>query len=157
MIAADLLDKVVLLVVAGASDAQLTTACRHSLGLSARKTAAAIAQARAKILAAAGQSRHEQLGLAILRLTDLYQRAQREGKLAAAMQAQRELNRLHALHTLTADRPADGTVATEAEETLARIAAHLLPLGLAPAEYPIEEHARLAAQAIRSAQPVSES
>ena len=68
----------------------------------------------------------------------------------AASQAQRGPNRLLCLYTPRGDTgtPAGEDVALPRRQ-IAPISGHLLPLQLTDAQYPIEEHARLAADVIR--------
>jgi len=114
-----------------------------------------IAEARKRLTLAAEYNRDEMLGTALTRLNDLYSRCIRtagEGSgpnLAKALDVQREINRLTGLY-----RPASlGSYAVpgqpgEAAEELAAVGEHLFPLALAGDNYPLREHARLAAQRI---------
>jgi len=68
--------------------------------------------------------------------------------LAKALAVQQEINRLTGLGAGKADEPpAEG--AAELREEPGAVAAYLVPLGLAEPDYPVREHARLAAQRIR--------
>jgi hypothetical protein len=144
-------DSLVLLMVSGISRADLTAACIGKLGVPADKAARVIAQARRKLTLAADYNRDEQLGTAVTRLNDLYARAIRGADIKTAVTAQKELNRLMALYADTNRDPSDNGDAYALRRQLDLIAGHLLPLRLADAEHPIEEHARLAADVVRRA------
>ena len=67
-----------------------------------------------------------------------------------ALQAQRELNRLLGLYTADVVASAGGEGdPEEAGRRLDLIAGYLFPLGLTDEAYPVEEHARVAAEIIR--------
>jgi len=151
-------DQVVLWMTAsGLSGDALVRACIDKLGVPAEKVSDLIAEARRRITLAAEQGRDELLGTALTRLNDLYARcmiAASDGStsptvaLAKALAVQQEINRLTGLHAGRADEsPAEG--AAELREELDAVAAYLVPLGLAEPDYPVREHARLAAQRIR--------
>ncbi len=146
------IEKIVLLMVSGMSQADLESACVMKLGLEPERVASAVAEARRRLTRAADYNRDEQLGTAITRMNDLYARAVRTGDLKTALTAQREINKLMDLY-----REAIGGEGPEAEHAdpegaqaeLAAIRRHLLPLGLAAESYPLREHARIAADLIR--------
>jgi len=106
---AELVDRVTLLFVTLLQRSAIEAACRDELGLSARRTDELIDQAAARVQAAAAFDRDAQLGRAITRLDDLYQRSLTVQDVKTALAAQRELNRLLRLHEPTARRPADAT------------------------------------------------
>ena len=61
------------------------------------------------------------------------------------------MNKLQALYDAK-DAPKDEEAMkreSASEVELVDIASHLVPLGLAPADYPLEEHARIAADVVR--------
>ena len=78
---------------------------------------------------------------AIRELDSLYQQAQVDGDIKAALAVRKELHKLHGLY-----QAPDRTDEPDGEsEALAVIRGHLEPLGLAPEGTPVEELARLAA------------
>jgi hypothetical protein len=91
---ADALDKVILLVVSGLSAAAITTACTAKLQLQADQVPALIAEAQRRIVLAAAFDRTREIGTAITRLTDLYNRCLRVQDVKTALGAQREINHL---------------------------------------------------------------
>jgi hypothetical protein len=116
---------------------------------------AAIIDARRRITIAADYNRTEEIGTAYIRLHDLYKRSLNVQDVKTALAAQKELNKL--LDLYTALRAGELEEATEGEmgergiaaAELAAVREHLLPLELAPEDYPIAEHARIAADLIR--------
>jgi len=158
------LDSIILWMVSGMTDQALATACIAKLGLSPEDVKAATDEARKRITLAADYRRDVMIGTALTRLNDLYGRCLRsasvvmspDGKtviqagdasmLAQALHVQKEINRLAGL-AVKVPMPDEPTVDDDSE--LAAVAGHLLPLGLAGAEYPLREHARLAAQRVR--------
>ena len=83
-----------------------------------------------------------------MRLDDLYAKSIAGQDIRTALQAQRELNRpldLYAGSMKSAGEDDAGALRRQVD----LIAAHLLPLKLADQSYPVEEHARLAAEVIR--------
>ena len=93
-IEADVLDKIILLVVSLQSRAAVKAACVEKLNLPADQADAAIDLARERIRDAVDVDREERKGEAIVRLNDLFERALRVQDVKAALQAQKELNRL---------------------------------------------------------------
>jgi len=147
------LDKVVLLMVSGMSQADLANACVARLGIEPHEVAAVTAEARRRLTRAADYNRDEQLGTAITRMNDIYARAIRAGDIKTALTAQREINKLMDLYREAsggygADEAEDNAI-DEVRNELAAIRDHLLPLGLAAENYPLREHARIAADLIR--------
>lgn len=142
------LDAVVLLLVSGKPLAEL----RDALELPAAEANALIDAARRRVTIAAKYHPDEQLGTALTRLNDLYARALKVQDNRTALAAQKEIGKLLALETAAAAAgsrdPADGDQ-TDDDAELAAIAAHLLPLKLAPANHPLREHVRVAAERIR--------
>lgn len=150
------LEKIVLLMVSGMSQADLENACVMKLAIEPERVASAVAEARRRLTRAADYNRDEQLGTAITRMNDLYARAVRTGDLKTALTAQREINKLMDLYReATGARDEDDEDADQegAEAELAAIRRHLLPLGLAAESYPLREHARIAADLIRDQKP----
>jgi len=146
-------DKVILLLVSGMSERDIADAATGKLGIAHADVPAILAEARRRITLAADYHRDEQIGTAITRLNDVYGRSIRDADNKTALQAQRELNRLLDLTpTPGPDTYDDDRPGTHADAELAAIRAHLAPLALAPADYPLREHARVAAEKIRDAQ-----
>ena len=149
------IDRVILWMVSGLRGQDLRDACLGRLGVEADQIDGLIAAARKRLTLAADYNRDEMLGTALTRLNDLYGRCVRANDQAAfakALSIQREINRLAGLYATDGGgsdgrSDADGAVAVARDE-LEAVAGHLLPLGLAPAEYPLSEHARLAAERI---------
>ena len=96
-ISGDTLDKIVLLLVSLQSASAVRAACIDKLGLPPTQADAAIEHARAKIIDAAEVDRDKARGQAIVRLTDLYERALKVQDVKAALAAQKELNKLQGL------------------------------------------------------------
>ena len=142
-------DRVVLLLINGVSVTAAESYCMTQ-GVGPDDAGRIVGEARKKITVAADYTRDEQLGRAIMRMEDLYAKSITAQDVRTAIQAQRELNRLLSLYTPRGDT---GTPAAEDVALLRRqielISGYLLPLQLTDAQYPIEEHARLAADAIR--------
>jgi hypothetical protein len=149
----DAINQAVLLLVSGASDDAAVEACvKH--GLPRPDAKAAVIDARRRITVAADYNRIEEVGTAYIRLHDLYRRSVEADDVKSALAAQKELNKLLDLYAgLQSDELEDveddaserGIIAAE----LAAVREHLLPLELAPEDYPIAEHARIAADLIR--------
>lgn len=144
-------DRAVLLLINGAS-AEATEALVLQLGADPGDAKQIVAEARKRITVAADYTRDEQIGRAVMRLDDLYAKSIAAQDTKTALQAQRELNRLLDLYA-DSNRHRDGAGAgddvAEMRRQLELIAAYLLPLDLAEAQYPIEEHVRLAAEILR--------
>lgn len=138
----------VALKAAGADDDLLRSKCRED-GIPEEEIPAILAEVSTKLLAAADVDRNRELGTAIIRTDTIFRKAMIEGDNKTALAAQRELNKLLGLYqdgekAGTGDGE-DVTNAADAVEALRAVRGHLLPLGLASAEYPIQEHARIAA------------
>ncbi len=152
-------DQVVLWMTAsGLSGDALVRACIDKLGVPAEKVPDLIAEARRRVTLAAEQGRDELLGTALTRLNDLYARCMMAASdrstsptvaLAKALAVQQEINRLTGLHAGKAAGAKGEGAGAELREELDAVAAYLVPLGLAEPDYPVREHARLAAQRIR--------
>ena len=143
------IDQIALMLIAGAAVADIRQAAIGKMGALPDDADKAIAEARRKIVVAADYNRDEQIAIAFARLNALYgASASIDPKTALA--AQREINKLLSLYTGPAT-PATGGDSSEAAKALELVRAHLEPLELAPAAYPIAEHARLAAAIVRNA------
>jgi len=141
--AATIADKVLLLLVSGAGEASIAEGLAK-LGVPAEERPAILAEARRRITLAADYHRDHELGQAIVRLNDCYRRSLAVQDAKPALASQKELNKLMDLYAKSdAPPPVEGESQAAAE--LAAIGHHLIPLGLAPADSPLEEHARLAA------------
>lgn len=147
------LDRVIIWMVSGLSGADLENACIAKLDVDPAQVRAVVAEARKRLTLAAEYNRDELLGTALTRLNDLYSRCIRAGNdgsgpnLAKALDVQKELNRLTGLYRPTG-LLAQEHGSSEADEELDAIGRYLLPLALASENYPLREHARLAAQRI---------
>lgn len=90
--------------------------------------------------------------LSIIRTREIANRALRQKDPRTALVAQRNLERLLDARdggALPHGADAGDAPVNEAEAELEKIRAHLLPLNLAAADYPISGHARVAAEIIR--------
>ncbi|WP_428937781.1 hypothetical protein [Fontivita pretiosa] len=142
-------DRVVLLLVNGMS-AQAAEAFAVQNGGGADEARQIVAEARKRITVAADYNRDEQIGRAVMRLDDLYAKSIAAQDIRTALQAQRELNRLLDLYAGSSrGEGASSEDATELRRQIELIASYLLPLGVADEHYPVEEHARIAAELIR--------
>lgn len=143
-------DRIVLLLINGMSAEAATGFCLQQ-GVSPDQIGQIVEDARKRITVAADYTRDEQLGKAVMRLEDLYAKSMAAHDIRTALQAQRELNRLLSLYAdaRRADPGDDDSDAGILRKQVELIAAYLVPLKLADASYPVEEHARLAAEMIR--------
>lgn len=139
------------MLVNGEKTAKIERVCVESMNMPLAEVKAAIIDAQKQITVAADYNRIEELGRAYIRLNDLYTTSIKGRDSKTALAAQKEINRLVGLYEKNreASPPVDGEPATINAEELAAIGAHLLPLNLAPADYPLNEHARIAAERIR--------
>jgi len=144
-------DRLVLLLTNGMSVEAAEGYCVRQGGMDLDTARRTVAEARQRITVAADYARDEQLGKAVMRLDDLYAKSIAAQDTRTALQAQRELNRLLGLYS--PKDTADGDAPTDAQDALQRlelIASYLLPLKLTDERYPVEEHARLASEIIRT-------
>src|SRR5262245_1648883 len=146
-----MVDQVVMLLVSGVSGVTAIDFCAKK-GETIERAREIVAEARKKLTIAASFNRDEQLGKAIARLEDLYAKsiAAKPADVRSAIQAQKELNKLLNLHA----RPSLEVGANEGDSDDARrlslISTYLTPLKLLDDKYPLEEHARVAAEMIRA-------
>ena len=150
-LAPDVLDKVLLLVITGLPTDTVIATAAAKFGLDPEQAQAAVKMAQRRITLAADFNRVEEIGRAVSRLNAIYAACCVTDP-PTALSAQRELNKLLDLYGRGVGKPpADtATANTASNAELEAIRSHLLPLELAPETYPLQEHARLAAEAIRS-------
>ena len=147
------IERVLLWMVYGLAGADLESACVAKLDVDPSQVRSVIAEARKRLTLAAEYNRDELLGTALTRLNDLYSRCIRtagEGSgpnLSKALDVQREINRLTGLYSKPSLVGMESG-STESGEELAAVGEDLFPLALAGENYPLREHARLAAQRI---------
>ena len=143
-------DRIVLLLINGMSTEAARGLCIQQ-GQPPDEASRIVEDARKRITVAADYTRDEQLGKAVMRLEDLYAKANAAKDIRSALQAQRELNRLLSLYadTRQAAPGEDDSDTSVLRKQLELIASYLVPLKLAEPSYPVEEHARLAAETIR--------
>ncbi|MBI5725031.1 MAG: hypothetical protein HZA50_13805 [Planctomycetes bacterium] len=141
------IERVLLWMVSGLAGADLETACIAKLDVDPSQVGSVIAEARKRLTLAAEYNRDELLGTALTRLNDLYSRCIRTQNEAKALDVQREINRLTGLYRQYG-LPAAGQGDSEASDELAAVGEYLLPLRLTSENYPLREHARLAARRI---------
>ena len=143
-------DRIVLLLINGMSPEAAEAYCLQQ-GAALDDARTVVTDARRRITVAADYTRDEQLGKAVIRLDDLYAKSIAGQDIRTALQAQREINRLLSLYGPRKDEPPDGAddiVSLRRQFDL--IASYLLPLQLAAEHYPVEEHARIAAEILRT-------
>ena len=147
-------DKIVLLLINGVAAESAELVCVTQFGMSAQDAKDIVSDARRRITVAADYTRQEQIGTAVMRLNDLYSKSIAAKDVRVALQAQRELNRLYGLYgdSNEPQQPEQSEEGSGAASELEAVRGHLVPLGLAPAEYPVSEHARIAAAIVMSAQ-----
>ena len=145
----EVLDAIVLLIVSGTSENNIASICVERFGIKGELAQKKITEAKTQITVAADFNRQDEVGTAYIRLNDLYTRSLNGDDVKTALASQKELNKLLSLY-----EPEHGSVLAlgVGEDGLGEldvVASHLLPLALASAEYPISEHARIAASFIR--------
>ncbi len=154
-IGAELVETAVLLLVRH-RDAATVRARLIEHGLAAAIAEETVAEARRRLTIAAGADRVEELGRAIQRLNDLYERSWRTiaedptpaaAAFTSAANIQKELNRLLDLY-----RPGDlpGNTISEESSELQLIRDYLEPLGLGDPSLPVSELVRLAVCSLAS-------
>jgi hypothetical protein len=143
-------DRVVLLLTNGMSVEAAEGYCVKQGSMDAEAARRLVAEARQRITVAADYARDEQLGKAVMRLDDLYAKSIAAHDTRTALQAQRELNRLLGLYAAADAASAVAEGDDDAARRLELVASYLLPLNLTDERYPVEEHARIAAEIIRT-------
>ena len=142
-------DRAILLLINGMSTDAVESWCLQQ-GQPADQARITVAEARKRITVAAEFTRDEQLGKAVMRLENIYSKATADNDTRTALQAQRELNRLLSLYDGRQDSASEEQEpGSDAARVLEMIAGYLLPLHLAEPTYPVQEHARIAAEVIR--------
>jgi hypothetical protein len=143
-------EQAVLLLVGGVSRRLVEQQVAGS-GVAAARVAEVVQAAREKIRVAADYDRSEEVGLAVTRCEDIYRKALAAKDLKTALAANKEKSRLRRLYERTEGETGSegaaggGAELEECRRVLAAIAGHVLPLELAEAGYPLEEHVRIAA------------
>jgi len=147
----DLVARAVFLLTNGVGSARVEAEL-ESKGASREAIEQAIRTALEKIRNAADVDRTAEVGKAVQRLNSMFAAAMascdaRSPDLRTALQIQRELSKLLGL---AVDSPDPLRPARSSEDRLALVESYLKPLGLIDQHYPIEEHARVAADIIRT-------
>ena len=144
------LDMAVLLLTKGMGHPAVATYLTTNMSVPAAQAEAVVKEARRRLTVAAEFDRDEEIGKAVLRLEDLFRTSLLAKDTRTALQAQRELSRLLRLYDRDdpGETPEEGEH-SEAEQRLHVVEGYLLPLKLTNEEYPVEEHARVAADIIR--------
>jgi len=145
----ELVDKIVVQLVSRSASERTI---RSTLSTVPRTTLDAhLAEARTRLARAVQLDRDAEVGIAIEQLQTIILAASQTGKLTEMIQARKELSKLQGLYPSgVAAGPAPSS--SEQLTTIEQIEAHLRPLGIAPADYPIEGVARVAADTIRRLQ-----
>jgi hypothetical protein len=143
------IDNIVLLLTSGITLDRAVSYCIAQLGIKDGEARKIVDEARRRIIVSADYNRDEQLGTAIARLNDLYAKSIKVNDVKTALHAQRELNRLMGLYPVEPDGGNVESVSNDAAKRLSVIEGYLLPLCIVSEKYPIEEHARVAADFIR--------
>lgn len=138
-----LVDSVVLLIVNGTGPASVAGRLADSEGLPLDLANRYVSEARRKLTLAAKYHRDREIGTAITRLNQIYSLAIDALDFSAALQAQKELDRLLALQQ-PAPQEEVKDVTQETPESRA-IREHLIPLELTDADAALGEHVRIAA------------
>lgn len=115
--------------------------CRDKLGLNEEQTEIAIREASGRIAEAAIWNRDIEIGKALVRSNDIYERAMRVQDNKTALAA--DIHRCKLLGLFERLEKKDETEIEESDRFDA-IRKHLEPLGLAPEGAPVEELVRLA-------------
>jgi hypothetical protein len=149
-------DRVVLLLTNGMSVEAAEGYALKQGNLDADAARRLVAEARQRITVAADYARDEQLGKAIVRLDDLYAKSVAAQDTRTALQAQRELNRLLGLYGGSGSGTSPDEGPADAGKRLELIASYLTPLKLTDERYPVEEHARVAAEIIRQSRSIGD-
>lgn len=139
-----MVDQAVLHLVGGRAPADLVRTLADRIGEDA--AASLVELARERIAQAADTVRVEEIGRAKIRLDDLYRLATESAMPAVALSAVRERNKLLDLYPRDSDADDGAGHQSELAGVLEAIGDHLRPLGLLPAEQPLVEHARAAAE-----------
>ncbi|MEM1213826.1 MAG: hypothetical protein AAGI68_16170, partial [Planctomycetota bacterium] len=147
----DQLSKIAVMLLQGIPAAETEANAARLLGMTQAMAAAGVGEAQRRIAQAATVDHKQELATALSRLDHLYRKALNDGEVSVALSAQRERGRLLRLDREVEDAGDGGEDAGESSGELEKIAGHLLPLELAPEDYPLAEHARIAAGIVRKA------
>ena len=118
-------------------------ACVEKLGLSEMDAETAVERALGEIALAADFDRRKEIGKAVIRLEDIFEKSMRIQEQKNALATQKELNKLLGLYPTTEPTTADDTHSEE-NDVLAAVRGYLLPLELGDDETSTVELARLA-------------
>lgn len=141
------LGPVLLLLVTMQSAAKVRAVCVEKLEIPDAEVDGVLADARRRLTVAADFHRDEEVGRALVRLGDLYERSLRVQDVKTALAAQKELNKL--LDLYAGAPPAGGEdyhAGGQAAADLAAVRQHLAPLGLGGDDDSTVELARLAVE-----------
>jgi hypothetical protein len=147
--AGNLKDQVTLLLINGTPVDAVVGFC-FQRGLDPDAAKGVVAEARKRITVAADYTRDEQVALAFTRFNDIYGKSMAVKDHRTALAAQKELNRLLGLNSPARDAVGGDEDIVTVRRQVELMASYLIPLGLVPDTYPVEEHARVAAEIIRS-------
>ena len=110
------IDKIVRLLCNIQDRGSIVAACLNKLAIPADQVDAAIDEAKDKLTRAANYHRDHELGRALTRLNECYQRAVTVQDTKTAISAQREINHLLGLYDDDPNGPADGDTANNADD-----------------------------------------
>ena len=133
--------KVIILLVTSRDRELVQQVCVEKLGLSEADARAAIEQALQEITLAADFDRREQIGKAVIRLEDIYEKSMRVQEQKNALATQKEISKLLGLYPVADQDTAD---TQEENSVLDEIREYLLPLELGKPEVSTLELVRLA-------------
>ena len=133
--------KVIVLLVTSRDSELVQKVCVEKLGFSETDAKKAIERAKQEIAMAAEFDRREQIGKAIVRLEDIYEKSMRVQEQKTALASQKELSKLLGLYP-TAEE-IEETSGDENDE-LTAVRQYLLPLDLGSESTPTVELVRLA-------------
>lgn len=147
------LDRAILMLVSGSSRAETIAAATAEQWVPSGHAETLVDLAIDRIAVAADYDRRREIGRSVRRLNALYAMAAESKDVKSGVAVQKELNRLLDLypHDSADVHAEEAAQLQDVAEKLAAVAGHLLPLALAPADYPVEEHARIAAAQLRQA------
>ena len=115
-------------------------ACVEKLGFSEVDAKATVEKALQEITLAADFDRREQIGKAVIRLEDIYEKSMKIQEQKTALSTQKEINKLLALYSKDEDRQGESNTNTE---ELARIRDQIQPFQTQNSDVPVAEMVRL--------------